>query len=568
MDVLTIYKMLYKYAKGSIILMILCGVLTLLGLFSQLLMPYSNKVLTDGVFLEGSLSQLWLAVLLFGLSATGYLFFSQGNHILFTKVEEKVLLKLKLDIHKKFRSIKEIDQHDLGAKTSYYTNDANLVKETYRAIVNLLLGFLQLIIIFFIMLFIDWRFSIIMLILIPIFAIWPRLMRNGIHKRSVTVQETEQKMLSGITDSLRLSKEIRLFNKEEWDMNNMQRSFSSIIRPKILLQVWHALMSFNQLFYWVILCTLMFFGGRMVLENEVSAGTLIALINYLGFVNEPVHSIIGNYSKLQTTKGAVDRLQKLFELENRTEGTHQLAVSNHKIELNNVSYARNGKTILTDISFKIDEGEFVGIIGRSGSGKSSILKLLSRLEEPTTGAVKVDGVNLQDIKCSSYYDNVCLITQENHFFKGTIRDNLLFGDRYTNEELTAALQGVSLLEAIMKLPDQLDSDIGEDGNNLSGGQKQRLAIIRALLKNTPILLLDEVTSALDINTEREVMDYIKRFRQGKTTIVVTHRIHTIQDADWIMILEDGEFKRKATYEQLLLMPDYLDLKADQLKGAN
>ncbi|RXZ76671.1 ABC transporter ATP-binding protein [Paenibacillaceae bacterium] len=533
------------------IFLLICGLLSVLALISQLLIPYSNKVLVDGVLIEGSMQYLWLSVFLFGLSAVGYLIFSQTHNILFTKVEESILLKIKLDIHSKFRNLKDVHKHDLGEKMSYYTNDANLLKESYRAILGLLLGVIQIIMIFFIILTIDWRFSLIMLLLIPIFSIWPRIVGKGIHKKSIIVQESEQKVMSGLTDSLRLSTEIRVFHKEDWDFKSIAGIFKSIIKPKIVLQMWNALMSFNQLFYWIIICIIMYFGGRMVIEGSVSAGFLIALINYLGFVNEPVHSIINNYSKIQTVKGAVGRLDHLFQLEDRGNGTERLESKEIPIEVSNLYYIVEGKSILKNVSFTVKQGEFVGIIGKSGSGKSSLLKIICKLIEPDEGKITFQDRDIHSIDNNSFYSNVCIVTQDSYFFKGSISENLMLGGEYGIDEIKEAIHQVGLSDVVNERVEQTNSQLGEDANTLSGGQKQRLAIIRAVLKETPILLLDEVTSALDLATEKEVMEYIKRLRKGKTTIFVTHRIHTVKDSDWIMIMENGEIQEQGTHQKLL-----------------
>jgi len=319
----------------------------------------------------------------------------------------------------------------------------------------------------------------------------------------------------------------------------INRSFERIIKPVTKLEILYSILLFGNIFYLIIVCIIMYFGGLKVLNGNITTGALIALITYLGYLSEPIQTVVNNYGTIKTIKASETRINNVYNKAERDQGFRKI---NPLLPINiifeDVNLKKNGRVILKDINFCVQSNEFVGIVGKNGSGKSTLFNLITKLEYLSSGNIEIQDINLKDLTYESLYENVKYVFQENEFIKGTIMDNLFF-EPYENIDINYIEWLFNKFDMPFLRNDFYSFQINEDGNNLSGGQKQRLAIIRALVFNPPILLLDEITSSLDKETEKKVLKTIKELRKGKITLFISHRLENFIDADKIIRLDNG-----------------------------
>jgi ABC-type multidrug transport system fused ATPase/permease subunit len=297
-------------------------------------------------------------------------------------------------------------------------------------------------------------------------------------------------------------------------------------------------------------------GGLHVLEGQLSIGKLMVVTTYLAAVYGPLSSIAHTTGSLQNAVASARRVREIFshapEMLDAPDAVDATGVTGD-IRFENVSFAYNDeRQILREISFSASPGEMVALVGLTGAGKSTLASLIPRFFEPTGGRVLIDGVDVAKYRLRSLRERIALVLQDAMLFGGTIADNIRYGRLdATDEDVEQAARAAHAHEFIVRLPKGYDTPLAEAGGSLSGGERQRLGIARALLKDAPILILDEPTSSLDALSEEAVFSALHRLREGRTTIVIAHRLSTIRDANRILVLHDGRIMAQGTHQELL-----------------
>lgn len=317
----------------------------------------------------------------------------------------------------------------------------------------------------------------------------------------------------------------------------------------------------------------LYFGVHLIITEQLTPGAFVAFLAALIMLYTPIKTIGNNYIQVQQALLALDRIyqlleEKSFEDLHRESSKNELKDVTDSIEFRDVHFAYNeSKEVLKGISFKIKVGQKVALVGNSGGGKTTICSLLPRLYEITSGAIYIDGKNIDDVSLESLRNQISMVFQDNFLFQGTIKQNILFGkEDATDEEIKEAYTNAYLEDFIKSLPKGVDTVIGERGVSLSGGQKQRLAIARAMVRKAPIVILDEATSALDNQSEKIVQMALDKLMVGRTTFVIAHRLSTVQDADLILVVNDGQIVEQGNHEELLAMDGaYAALYKSQFK---
>jgi len=315
------------------------------------------------------------------------------------------------------------------------------------------------------------------------------------------------------------------------------------------------------------------YGGWLVQHGDMTTGKLVAMTFYIGFVFNPAVRVADFNTAMQWAVSAMDRVFETLDtrpdIEDKPDAL-PLPVLSGRVLFDNVSFGYvDGQPIIKNLKLDVKAGEIVALVGHSGAGKSTLMNLLMRFYDPTGGHVRVDGFDLEDVRLESLRRQVSMVAQENVLFSVTLLENIKYGNRdATDAQAIASSKAADLHEFVMSLPDGYQTMIGEDGIKLSGGQKQRLALARALVTDPRILILDDVTSALDGETEARVQDALNEVMKGRTTFIIAHRLSSVVHADRIVVLEDGMIEAIGTHDELSNRPGiYKDLYEEQFRSA-
>jgi subfamily B ATP-binding cassette protein MsbA len=296
-------------------------------------------------------------------------------------------------------------------------------------------------------------------------------------------------------------------------------------------------------------------GSHFIISGAITSGNFVAFIAALMMLYTPLRSISGDYISITQAFMAQDRMFEMLDLKPVVKGNDgNIELKTIKeVKFRDVSFGYNAdRKVLNHINIDVETGQTVALVGNSGGGKTTISSLIPRLYEIQEGSILIDGIDIRDYTIDSLRRNISMVFQDNFLFSGTIKENIILGnEKATDDDIWEAAKNAHLDIFIKSLPEQLDTQIGERGIMLSGGQKQRLAIARAFIKNAPLVILDEATSALDNKAERVVQKALENLMKGRTVIVIAHRLTTIQNADKILVINDGYVVEEGTHDQLI-----------------
>jgi subfamily B ATP-binding cassette protein MsbA len=441
---------------------------------------------------------------------------------------------------------------------SRVTNDVNAVQ---NAVSNNLLSLLQqlvtllgsLIIIFLL----DWRLSLLMLVVTPLMAICGSFFGQRLQQLSRTVQEGLGDSTSVLEETLANERIVQAFTREQFEIGRfgsmVERVFALTLRR---IRVRATFVSFIGFLAFAAITLVLWFGGREVLAGRLTPGGLISFLFYIFLIAGPLGTLTGLYGQTQEALGAAGRifevLDTLPEITDRP-GAIDLPPLARSLAFQDVhfSYAP-GHEILHGVSFVVEAGRMVAVVGPSGAGKTTVASLIPRFYDPDSGAITIDGLPIRDGTLASLRGQIAVVPQEPVLFGLSVRENIAYGRLDAgNDAIVAAAQAANAHDFIVELPRGYDTLVGERGVKLSGGQRQRIAIARAILRDPRILILDEATSSLDNESERLVQQALERLMAGRTTLVIAHRLSTIQHADQILVLDAGAVVESGTHVELV-----------------
>lgn len=466
--------------------------------------------------------------------------------------------ELRYDLFKHIQMLefKKLDQIGNSTLITRMTNDINVVQNGINIGLRLLLRspfivFGALILAFFVDSTLAWLMvGVIFVLTIVVFIIL--LVCIPLYKK---VQESLDQLLKKVSENLQGVRVIRAFYKEKEEINE----FKKLVDFNVKLQIFVGNIStfLNPITYLIINCgilALIYYGANQINLGYIGQGKIIALISYMSLILIELIKLANLIINLTKTMACGNRIQEVFEQENSMIDGDLLVDSQNEIavEFNNVSIKYDGnEEALSNLNFKVYKNQKVGIIGATGSGKSTLVNLILRFYDASSGQVSVFGRNVKEYKHSDLKDKIAIVMQKNVLFKGTIKDNLLWGNsKASDKELLEVLNKAQILDFVSNNKDGLKYKIEQDGRNLSGGQRQRLCIARALIKKAPILIFDDSTSALDLNTESKVKQVINSL-DNVTTFIVSQRISSIKEADLILVLDDGKLVGQGNHTYLL-----------------
>lgn len=472
--------------------------------------------------------------------------------------------------------------HTTGEIMSRSINDTrNLETLIAHALPDLFSGLLIILVITVRIFFINPVLAALTLIPVPFAAIISMQFSKRIKPYFNRNQEFLASLNSKFQDSISGIKEIKSFNREGTEYLTMKEYAKEYARVNIRANFANGIYQPSvETAISMGTAIVMGIGGVLALKDKLTAADIVGFFVYLSMFYTPLSTLGRIVEDIQNACAGGIRVLKLLDTENEIKESQNPVILKDvqgKVEFTDVNFSyREGDVVLDGISFIASPGETVAIVGATGAGKTTIISLLERFYDPTSGSVKLDDVDLKDLKLSSLRDNLSIVPQDVFLFNGTVAENILYGkDGATEEEMKEAAKTACVSDFIESLPDGYDTYIGERGTRLSGGQKQRIAIARAILRKTPVLILDEATSAVDNRTEAEIQRAIDNLIGKQTVIVIAHRLTTVMKANKILVLQNGKICEEGTHEELIMqggvyaeMCNVDDTVIDGIEGKN
>lgn len=400
-----------------------------------------------------------------------------------------------------------------------------------------------------------WDLTLMALIVLPFSLFVIDRFGKKMKRISQKTQEQISDLVIRLTESISGIKIIKAFMREELHRNKFDEENRKYYRIAVKGA---RTAEYSKLIHEIIagigLTIIMFYGFSLIYYDKMTFGEFFSFFGAISLMLTPIKRIGSANNSLQQARAAAERLFYLLDQEVEEDGTIELPSFNREIAYNNVTFRYPGtrRKVLDNVNFKVKKGEVVAIVGRSGAGKTTLLDMLPRFYRPTSGKITIDGININDLTLESLRRNIGIVSQDVILFNETVRENIIFGNLdATEEEVIEAARAAYAHDFIQEMPDGYNTIIGERGVRLSGGQKQRISIARAILKNPPILILDEATSSLDTASELIVQKALNNLMANRTTFVIAHRLSTVRRADRILVLDKARIVETGTHEQLL-----------------
>ncbi len=445
-----------------------------------------------------------------------------------------------------------------GRLVSRLTNDVNMMRSAVsNALTGVVKDSLTLLFLVGVMFEKDWKLALIACVVFPV-AIYP-ITKIGRRMRRVSTSALHELGLftARLNETFQGARHVKAYNRERFESERTDRLIESVFRLIFKQErVRAAATPIMETLGGIFIAVLILYGGWQVIQGALTPGAFFAFITAMLLAYRPLKALANLNASLQEGLAASQRVFDLLDTEPRiadAPDARPLKVAGGAVALDRVGFSYpNGAPALVDVTLDIPAGETVALVGPSGAGKSTVLNLIPRLYDVDEGRVSIDGTNVREATIESVRDALALVSQEAVLFDESVRANIAYGRiGASDDDIEAAARAAGAARFIEELPDGYDTIIGEHGVRLSGGQRQRLSIARAMLKDAPILLLDEATSALDTESERQVQDALRSLMQGRTTLVIAHRLSTVQEANRIYVLEDGRLAESGTHRSLL-----------------
>ncbi len=405
--------------------------------------------------------------------------------------------------------------------------------------------------------YLNLTIALLSLTVVPFLFICLRYYTSTLSNREERVKELESKLLERLYETFGAIRLVKSFSREQHELSRYTESGEKTMQARIAI-TWQSSLFSVVVSTVTILGTalVVIVGGRFVMTGKLTVGQLLVVISYLGAVYGPLSSIAHTTGQLQGALAGARRVRAMFAMTPETEDEPGAIDANQvrgNIRFDRVSFTYpSGRDVLHDIEFEAKPGQMIALVGLTGAGKTTLVSLIPRFYNASVGRVSIDGVDVRNYRVQSLRERIAFVLQDPVLFSGTIADNIRYGKLdATDAEIEAAAKAAHAHEFIARLPKGYETAIAEAGGSLSGGERQRLSIARAILKNAPILILDEPTSSLDAISEEIVFNAIRRLREGRTTIVIAHRLSTVRDADRILVLDGGRIAAQGKHDNLL-----------------
>jgi subfamily B ATP-binding cassette protein MsbA len=524
--------------------------------------PALLKPLLDGTFVHRDPDYLfWIPMLFIALALVrGVMNFA--STIAVAWVSGKVIEDLRKAMFAHLMSLPMAfyDSATSGMIITRLTNNVGQVANaTTTAITTLVRDTLKIIGLLGYAFYLNWRLTLAALIVAPPIAVVVRVFAKRMRRHSRAVQDAMGHMTHIIKESIQGQKVVKVFEGQDYERRRFEHATDTVRHAQYKVRsAGAANVPIVELMATVVLAVMIYVGTAGLSDPSLTPGSFAAFFTAIALLISPIKSLAGVSQPIQRGLAAAENIFALLdEPREKDDGRREIAQADGNLAFENVAfrYPKGKRDAVTDISFEVPAGKTVALVGPSGSGKTTLAMLLPRFYNVGAGAIRLDGIDIRELSLRSLRANIALVSQDVVLFNDTVAGNIAYGLRPkpSREAIEAAARTANALEFIERMPDGFDTLIGENGVMLSGGQRQRIAIARALLKAAPLLILDEATSALDTEAERLVQEALQALQQGRTTLVIAHRLSTVEHADQVLVLDEGRVVEKGWHGELLAL---------------
>ncbi|HUN56148.1 MAG TPA: lipid A export permease/ATP-binding protein MsbA [Smithella sp.] len=553
------FKRLLLMARQYYVRFIFAAICMIIAGGLQASLPFIAKPVIDEIFVNKDIASLtWIPITVIAI----FLFKGLANYgqtVIMSSIGLRIITNLRNQLYEQIQkqALSFFTENSTGLLMSRITNDVQFVQTaSAEAISALVKDSFMLISLIGVVFYRDWKLALIAMVVFPL-TIYP-ISRFGkkIRKLATSSQITMGTLNSLLQETISGTRIVKAFGMEKYESKRFAAENEKLFKYNLKAISINAMSSPLMDFLGGIgIAAVVFYGGYNVVKGYSTPGTFFSFIAALLMLYEPIKRLTNINNTINQGVAGADRIFSIIDrvpdIEDKPDAVELPPVKNN-IDIENVTFCYEEKPVLKNINLSIKTGEVVAFVGMSGGGKTSLVNLIPRFYDVNQGRVAIDGHDVRDVSQRSLRKQIAIVTQQTILFNDSVRNNIAYGDiQRTEEDVVNAARAANAHDFIMRLPKGYDSNIGELGTKLSGGEKQRISIARALLKNAPILILDEATSSLDTESEIEVQEALDNLMKGRTTLVIAHRLSTIRNADRIIALVNGEIVEEGDHETLL-----------------
>jgi len=565
------FRRMLSYGKPYRYTLLTVCLFSFIAIFADLMQPYLISILIDHGLLNegGSVS----TVILFGvlyLLLVGIVFvFSYWQANLLQRAGQGIVANLRKDLfrHITRQSMSFFDRHPSGSLVTNVSSDTETISQFFtQVLLSIVRDGLSLLLIIGFMFYLDVKMASYCMILIPIIAFIAWAFRTALRTAYQRTRSQLSRMIAFVAENLAGMSLIQVFHQEKEQTDAFTQHNRQYLREN--LREIRTTLLFNRSFEMlgnVSVALVVWIGGKAVLAEHISFGILYAFISYIRQFFQPINQITQQWNTLQSTLVSVDRLWRIFSTEPEVQEPDEATAKRidpdsvqGRIDFNRIRFSyTDDREVLRDIDLHVRPGEFIGIVGTTGAGKSSLVNLLTRFYDVKRGSIEIDGIDIRTLPGESLHRLVGLVQQDPFLYSGSIIDNVrLFNEKISREEVIEACRFVGAHRMIERLKDGYDTKLSERGSGLSAGERQLLSFARIVVYQPKILILDEATANLDSHTEQLVQRALRVVSKGRTTLVIAHRLSTVQHADRIIVMRNGEITEEGPHDVLMKLNGY------------